>query len=51
MATERKKRALVLAGAGSALDFGAPSTAELTKIIGQKVMDDKWMKKCGGDCA
>ena len=48
MATERKKRALVVAGAGASLDFGAPSTAELTKIIGQKVRDDAWMKECGG---
>ena len=51
MATEKKKRALVLAGAGASLDFGAPSTAELTKIIGQRVEDDAWMKKCGGDDA
>ena len=51
MATDRKKRALVLAGAGASLDFGAPSTVGLTKIIEQKVGDDAWMKKCCGDHA
>lgn len=48
---KRKKRAMVLIGAGASLEFGVPSTAELTKNIGQKVKDDPWMKKCGGDQA
>ena len=48
---EREKRAVVLAGAGASLEFGAPSTAELTKTIGQKVGDDPQMRDCGGDHA
>ena len=51
MATERNKRALVLVGAGASLDFGAPSTAELTKVIEKKVRADKWMQICGSDLA
>ena len=51
MATERKKRALVLTGAGASLEFGAPSTAELTKAIKTRVRDDKWMQECGSDRA
>ena len=47
----RKKRALVLAGAGASLEFGAPSTAKLTKNIESKVLADGWMRKCGGDQA
>ena len=49
MATERKKRALVLTGAGASLDFGAPSTAGLTKTIETRVCADEWMRQCGGD--
>lgn len=49
MATERKKRAMVLVGAGASLEFGAPCTARLTEIIGQKVGDDTWMQECSGD--
>ncbi len=48
MATERKKRALVLTGAGASLEFGAPGTAELTKSIETKVCADEWMRQCGG---
>ena len=48
MATERKKRALVLAGAGASLEFGAPSTAKLTKVIEKKVRTDSWMVTSGG---
>ena len=51
MATERKKRALVLVGAGASLDFGAPSTAELTKVIEKKVCADKRMQIFGSDLA
>ena len=48
MAMKRKKRALVLAGAGASLEFGAPSTAKLTRSIGRKVENDSWLQKCGG---
>ena len=51
MATERKKRALVLTGAGASLEFGVPSTAELTKSIETKVCADEWMQECYGDYA
>ena len=48
---ERKKRALILAGAGASLEFGAPSTTELTKAIETRVCADEWMQQCGGDHA
>ena len=48
---KRKRRALILAGAGASVDFGAPSTAALTKNIKKRVLDDAWMKDCGGDRA
>ena len=51
MAMKRKKRALVLVGAGASLEFGAPSTAELTKSIGKKVKVDSWLRDCGSDHA
>lgn len=51
MAAERKKRVMVLVGAGASLEFGAPCTTQLTEIIEQKVGDDRWMQKCGGDAA
>lgn len=51
MATDRKKRAMVLVGAGASLDFGAPSVADLTESIRQKVAADAWMRKIGGDTA
>ena len=51
MATDRKKRTLVLVGAGASLDFGVPSVADLTKSIGQKVAADAWMREVGGDTA
>lgn len=49
MAMEQEKHAMMLAGAGASLEFGAPSTARLTKVIGQKVGNDPWMRNCGGD--
>ena len=45
------KRALVIAGAGAALDFGAPSTQELTEILLQKINSDKTMQHFGSDIA
>ena len=50
-AMRKTKRALVLTGAGASLDFGAPSTAELTRKIKTRVLSDEWMKDCGGDLA
>ncbi len=51
MAVGRKKRALVLTGAGASLDFGAPSTSALTKAIAARVQADDWMRHCGSDAA
>ena len=48
---ERKKRALVLTGAGASLEFGAPSTANLTKAIETRVCADELMRKWGSDQA
>lgn len=45
------KRALVLLGAGAAIDFGAPSTMKLTDIIEKTVMADRVMQMTGGDGA
>ena len=51
MVTERKRRAFVLVGAGASLEFGAPSTSDLTEAIGREVGGDAWMRQCGGDRA
>ena len=48
MATKWKKRALVLAGAGASLEFGAPCIAKLTEVIEKKVRTDSWMIESGG---
>ena len=45
---ERKKRALILVGAGASLEFGSPSTTKLTKAIETRVCADEWMQVCGG---
>lgn len=47
----RKKRALVLTGAGASVEFGAPNTAKLTKSVEEKVFADVWMRHCGADRA
>lgn len=47
----RKKRALVLAGAGAALQFGAPDTTDLTNAIENRVRADDWMRHTGADRA
>ena len=47
----RKKRALVLTGAGASLEFGAPCTADLTTNIRTRVLADNWIRHCGGDRA
>ena len=51
IAMKRKKRVLVLTGAGASLEFGAPSTAKLTEAIETRVCADAWMQQCGGDHA
>lgn len=40
-----------MVGAGASIEYGAPSTHKLTAEIEQKVMNDDWMKHCGGDKA
>ena len=47
----RKKRALILTGAGASLAFGAPSTACLTKCVERRLLSDDWMQHTGGDRA
>ena len=47
----RKKRALVLIGAGASLDLGAPSTADLTNLVENKVCSNKILKSFRGDSA
>ncbi|MFG1295782.1 SIR2 family protein [Xanthobacter sp. V13C-7B] len=42
---------MVLLGAGAAIDFGAPSTKELTDIIQKAVIEDRVMQMTGGDGA
>ena len=44
----RSKRAVVVAGAGAALEFGAPSTAALTERVREEVGSDAWMQASGG---
>ena len=44
----RLKRALVVAGAGASLDFGAPSTPDLSDRLRDRVNSDKWMESSGG---
>jgi len=51
MAAGRKKRALLLIGAGASLDFGAPSTSSLTKAVEARIQTDDWMRHCGGEAA
>lgn len=51
MTSPREKHALVLLGAGAALDFGAPSTGQLTDLIGKRISADGDMKRCRGDQA
>jgi hypothetical protein len=46
-----RKRAVLVVGAGASIEYGAPSTHDLTAKIEQKVMTDDWMKYCGGDKA
>ena len=46
-----KKRVVVLFGAGASIEYQAPSTTGLTKVIEQSVMADLWMKASGGDVA
>ena len=45
------KRALVIFGAGASLDFGAPSTSDLTKRIQKILFSNKIMRHDGADQA
>lgn len=45
---KRDKRALLILGAGASLEFGAPSTPQLTKMLRQKILEDSWMQHIGG---
>jgi len=48
---EKRKRALLLVGAGASIDFGVPSTQKLTNIIANKIANDSWMQRSGADSA
>lgn len=47
----RDHRTLIILGAGASLDFGAPSTAALTRKLEDRILADAWMVRCGGDRA
>ena len=47
MPSPSNKRALILTGAGASLDFGAPSTIDLTNSIEKKILAHGWMRDCG----
>lgn len=46
-----RKRALVIAGAGAALELGAPSTSDLTKLVREWSSTDQIMRRFGCDQA
>lgn len=48
---EKKRRALVLMGAGASIDFGASSTADLTQFIEEKILTEKLTQNYAADCA
>ena len=47
----KRKRALVILGAGASLEFGAPSTSELTKQVREKLLCNEFMCHVGADQA
>ena len=49
--TPSRKRALVIAGAGAALEFGAPSTSDLTTLVRERISTDDLMRRFGCDQA
>lgn len=49
MGSTPRKRALVVAGAGSAIEFGAPSTAALTARVEERVRKDSYLCSLGAD--
>ena len=51
MRYRRKKRVLVLAGAGASLEFGGPTTDALTNSVEEDVLSDDGMRSVGGDRA
>lgn len=46
-----RKRALVVVGAGASKEFGAPTTAELTDTLADRIAQDEWMQRSGADKA
>ena len=48
---ERRTRALVVTGAGASLEFGAPSTAELTRRVHERLVSDESLRQFGADQA
>jgi SIR2-like domain len=47
----RRKRAVLLVGAGASVEYKAPSTAALTSAIERAVTADAWAKHIGADTA
>ena len=47
--TPLRKHTLVIAGAGSALEFGAPSTSDLTALVRERTSTDDIMRRFGCD--
>ena len=47
MSKQPGKRAFVLMGAGASIEFGAPSTADLTVSVGNRVLADEWLVRNG----
>ena len=47
----KRKRALVILGAGASLEFGAPSTSDLTKQVRKKLLCNEFMCDVGADQA
>jgi len=49
--SKKERRTLVVLGAGASLDFGAPTTGQLTDKLEELVFADDWMTRVGGDQA
>ena len=49
MGNPTRKKALVIAGAGAAIEFGAPSTADLTTRVEERVRADSYLCSLGSD--
>lgn len=40
----KKKRAIIILGAGASVEYGIPTTMNLTELIEKDICDDDWMK-------